>query len=228
LKLETFKTPTAAAEAAADAIVAQLTPPGPKRIVVTGGGSPGPVYDRLAASDLDWARVTVTLSDERFVAPTSPDSNERLVRARLLKDHAAAARFAPLKGDGATAAADADAADPAIRALIPFDAVLLGMGEDGHVASLFPSTPHVADLLSPDARAAVIGIDVAGLAPYVARISLTGAALLAAKLVLVLVSGEPKRALLERVASDAAFAPPVAALIRQSRTPVRILWSPAA
>jgi 6-phosphogluconolactonase len=226
MKLESFSTADAAAAAAADAIVAQLTPPGPRRLIVTGGRSPGPVFDRLAQTDLDWSRVTITLSDERFVGLDSPDSNERLVRERLLQAHAAGARFAPLKGGGPTPAADAAAIEPAIRALVPFDATLLGMGDDGHIASLFPSTPDVAAALDPDGERFAVGVETPGLAPYLPRISLTGRALFDSRLVVLLTGGEGKRALIERVLSDAAFAPPVAALIRQTRTPVRLLWSP--
>jgi 6-phosphogluconolactonase len=228
MSLETFRTPDASAEAAAAAIVAQLTPPGPKHIVVTGGRTPGHAYDLLAKTDLDWSRVTVTLSDERFVDPTSDESNERLVRQRLLQSHAAAARFVPLKSDGPTPADDARSADPAVRAVAPFDAVLLGMGDDGHIGSLFPSTPLVADLLRRDAESAVVAVEVAGVAPFVPRISLTGRMLLDASLILVLISGETKRAVVERVLSDPGFAPPVAAAIRQTAAPVRVLWSPAA
>ncbi|HUO12068.1 MAG TPA: 6-phosphogluconolactonase [Caulobacteraceae bacterium] len=224
--IEAFPDGSVAADAAADAIVAQLAPPGPKRLVVTGGRSPGPVYDRLASSDLDWSRVTVTLSDERFVDAASLDSNERLVRERLLQGAAASARFMGLKGAGPTLEADAAAAEPAIRALAPFDAVLLGMGDDGHIASLFPNTPDIAAALDPSGERRVIGVAEAGLAPYVPRISLTAAALFDARLVVVLVSGAAKRALIERVAVEPSFAPPVAALLRQTRTPVRVIWSP--
>ena len=228
MSFETFPTPDAAAEAAAAAIIAQLTPPGPKHIVVTGGRTPGHAYDQLAATDLDWSRVTITLSDERFVDPTSDESNERLVRRRLLQSHAAAAKFVPLKGHGATPSDDAKAADPAVRALAPFDVVMLGMGDDGHIGSLFPSTPHVAALLSPTTPAAVVGIDVAAITPFVPRISLTGRMLLDAKLILALISGDAKRAVVERVLKDPEFAPPISAAIRQTKAPVRVLWSPAA
>jgi 6-phosphogluconolactonase len=226
--LETFATPDAAAEACADAIIGQLKPPGPKHIVVTGGRTPGHAYDILAKADLDWSRVTITLSDERFVDPAAEESNERLVRQRLLQGHAAAARFVPLKGHGATPEDDAKAADAAVRALAPFDVVMLGMGDDGHIGSLFPSTPHVAELLSPDAEAAVVGIDVAAVTPFVPRISLTGRMLLDARLIVALISGDTKRAVVERVLKDPDFAPPISAAIRQTKALVRVLWSPGA
>jgi 6-phosphogluconolactonase len=226
MSLETFATPNTAAEAAAAAIVGQLKPPGPKHIVVTGGRTPGHAYDLLAKTDLDWSRVTITLSDERFVDPTADESNERLVRQRLLQSHAAAAKFVPLKGHGPTPEDDAKAADPAVRALAPFDVVMLGMGDDGHIGSLFPSTPRVAELLGATTAAAVVGVDVSPDRPFVPRISLTGRVLLDASLILVLISGQTKRAVVERVLSDPGFSPPVAAAIRQTRAPVRVLWSP--
>jgi len=228
MTFETFASADEATSAAADALLAALVPPGPKHLIVTGGRTPGPVYDRLAASDLDWSRVSFTLSDERFVDTSSKDSNEGLIRARLLTGHAAAATFVPLKGHGPTPDADARAANAAVEALIPFDAALVGMGDDGHVASIFPTTPGFAALLSPDTPRAVVGIDVAGLQPFVPRISLTGRAILGSKLIVVLVSGDGKRALLDRVQSDTAFAPPISHLIRQQATPVRILWWPGA
>ncbi|HEY1751389.1 MAG TPA: 6-phosphogluconolactonase [Caulobacteraceae bacterium] len=228
MNLETFPTRVAAAEAAAAALAERLAPPGPKRLMVTGGHSPGPVYDRLARTDLGWSRVTVTLSDDRFVGLDAPESNEAMVRQRLLQHHAAAATLAPLKGDGPTPAADAAAVEPVIAALAPFDATLLGMGADGHIASLFPSTPDVEALLDPACPRHTVGVPVAGLEPFVPRISLTGRALFASDLIILLVSGDPKRALIERVLADPAFAPPVSALIRQTGAPVRILWSPDA
>ena len=226
MTLEAFPSAEAAGAAVADAFVAQLAPPGPKRIVVTGGRTPGPAYDRMAQTDLDWSRVIITLSDERFVDPTSPDSNERLVRQRLLQGHAAKARFVPLKGKGADPEADAAAAEPAIRALLPFDAVLLGMGDDGHIASLFPDAPGLAAALDPDDKTLVIGVANANLEPHVSRISLTAAALFDTKLALILISGPAKRALVERAATDPAYSPPVAALLRQTKAPVRVIWSP--
>src|SRR5690606_15928511 len=147
--IEVFPNGEAAAQAAAAAIASALAgglqARGKAGFVATGGRSPGPVYDLLRDADLDWSRVSVTLSDERFVAPSSPDSNERLVRERLLAGRAVRAAFVPLWSKAPTPAACALAAEPRVAAIAPFDAVLLGMGDDGHFASLFPGSPALAE-----------------------------------------------------------------------------------
>jgi 6-phosphogluconolactonase len=211
--LEVFETRDAQADAAVAAISSALPPAGPATLIVTGGSTPGPLYDRLARRNLGWDRITVTLTDDRCVPPDSPDSNARLVRERLLQGPGAAARFVEL-------APDAD-----IAALLPAAAVLLGMGEDGHVASLFPADPELADRLDPDGGPLVVSVPQAGLAPFVPRISLTARALLATRLVVLLITGAAKRALVERVLADPTYSPPVAAVLRQDHAPVRILWA---
>jgi 6-phosphogluconolactonase len=226
--IELFPDAGAAAQAAADAIVRQLSPAGPKRLMVTGGSGPGPVYDLLAKVDLDWSRVTVTLSDDRFVPLGAPENNEAMVRARLLQGHAAAATLVPLNGDARTPAAAAAAIEPAIRALLPFDATLLGMGPDGHIASLYASSAGVAADLDPAGSQLAVGVRSPGWEPYVPRVSLTGRALFDAGLILLLVGGAQKRSVIEQVLADPDFQPPVAALVRQTRSPLRILWSPGA
>jgi 6-phosphogluconolactonase len=224
--LEVFTDAGALATAAASVIAGKLSQHRLYRLAATGGRSAGPVFDRLRYLELGWQRIIVTLTDERFVDPSSPDSNERLVRERLLQDRAANAIFVPLRAGGGTPEDDARAAEPRVRALLPFDAVMLGVGEDGHFASLFPGLPNLADALDPNGPRLVIGVAEAGLPPLVPRISLTAKALLDARLIVVMTSGEPKRALLERVAADPDFAPPIATILRQSRVPVRLFWSP--
>ena len=226
IRIEAFVDRDAVADAAAKALVLALRDADRPSLVATGGTTPGPTYDRLAKADLDWGRLTVTLTDERFVDPSSPDSNERLIRQHLLVGPAAAARFLPLKNGRASPAEDAEVADKALRVLEFFDAVLLGMGKDGHVASLFPGAAGLAEALDPRGAAFCIGVDMAGEEPRVPRISLTLRALLDCGLIVLLTTGEEKRAVIERVAADATYAPPVAAILRQTETPVRILWAP--
>ena len=226
--IETFPNAEAAAAAAAEAIAGQLSGPDGKSLMVTGGRGPGPVYDRLANVDLDWANVIVTLSDDRFVPLGAAESNEAMVRARLLQRHAAAARLVPLNGAEQTPSAAAAAVEPTIAALAPFDAILLGMGPDGHIASLYASNSDAGQWLDPDCPRWAVGVQSAGWAPYVPRVSLTGRALFDARLIVLLVGGEDKRAVLEQIEADPVFNPPAAALLRQTRSPVRVLWSPDA
>lgn len=226
MSVETFPNADAAAAAAAEAIADQLRVPAGKSLVVTGGRGPGPVYDRLATTDLDWGDVIVTLSDDRFVPLGAPESNEAMVRARLLQHKAAAARLVPLNGPEQTPDAAADAVEPEIAALAPFDAVLLGMGPDGHIASLYASNSDAAGWLRADCRRWAVGVQSAGWTPYVPRVSLTGRALFDARLIVLLIGGDDKRTVVEQILADPVFSPPAAALIRQTRSPVRILWSP--
>ena len=226
--IERFDTPEALAEAAAAAIRSALTAGianrGRGRLVVTGGRSPGAVYDRLATADLDWSAVDITLSDERFVPVTDPASNEALVRSRLLIGQAAAARFVPLMRDAPSAAAAADLAEAEVAALAPFDLTLLGMGPDGHVASLIPGAEGLEAAMAPDGARFCLGFDQAIGDPPRPRITLTLAALLQSQAIIILIAGPEKRWVIERAMAGADL--PVRALLTQARVPVRVLWTP--
>jgi len=211
----------AAAEAIADWLHAGLSENDRASFVGTGGSSPGPVYDLLATLPLPWAQISVTLSDERWVAPTSPDSNERQLRERLMVGEAAAARFIPLWSDAPTAEDAADAAEFALEDLFPVDVVLLGMGADGHIASLFPGSPALEEGLDPFGGSLVIPVPAGDPAPPNERISLTLYALKQSFLTVVLIRGEAKRRIIED-RDDL----PIHALFRASDMPVRVIWSP--
>lgn len=211
----------AAAEAIADWLHAGLSENDRASFVGTGGSSPGPVYDLLATLPLPWEQVSVTLSDERWVPPTSPDSNERQLRERLMVGEAATALFTPLWSDAPTAEDAAEAAEAALEDLFPADVVLLGMGEDGHFASLFPGSPVLEEGLDPLGGSLVIAVPPGDPAPTMERISLTLYALKQAFLTIVLISGEAKR----RVIEDRDDLP-IHALFKASDMPVRVIWSP--
>jgi 6-phosphogluconolactonase len=219
MKVETFFTGAALADAAAEAVAGQLraglAARGHAALVATGGRSPGPTYDRLSNAELDWAHVAVTLSDERQVSADSPNSNARLLRERLFQGPAAAARFLPLT----------DYAEPALLKLTPFDAVMLGMGEDGHIASLIPGSPGLADAMDPDGERLLAESPQGFGAPPVPRITLTLAALLRSRAIFLLIAGEAKRQVIAQAEAGADL--PVGALLRQDRAPVRILWAPS-
>jgi 6-phosphogluconolactonase len=216
--LEMFPGSSDMAAVAADAVAAQLVRAlevrGRASLVGTGGRMPGPVYDRLSLTPLDWSKVMVTLSDERHVDAASPDSNTHLVRERLLVRLAANARFLPLT----------DYAEPALKALLPFDAVMLGMGEDGHIASLIPGSPVLAEGMDRAGRALVAESPAGWGSPPVARITLTLAALLQSRAIFLLIAGEAKRQVIADAMAGADV--PVRAILTQDRVPVRVLWSP--
>jgi len=213
----------AAAEAIADWLVAGLAEDDRASFVATGGSTPGEVYDLLSTLPLPWEQVSVTLSDERWVAPDQPESNARLLRERLLVGEAAVANFVPLWSDLASAEDAAEAAEAAIAELLPADVVLLGMGEDGHIASLFPGSPVLEEGLGPLGGSLVIAAPKGEPAPPQDRLSLTLYALRQSYLILVLIRGEAKR----RVIEEQAGLPIHALLDAAGETPVRIIWSPS-
>jgi len=208
-----------------DALAAGLRLRGAAGLAATGGRSPGAVYDALSPAPLDWARVRVTLTDERWVDPASPDSNEGLVRRRLLRGRAQDAHFVGLRG---TAEHIEDAADQAAAALDgwpPLDVVMLGMGEDGHVASLFPGSPALPRGLDPAAPAVIAVPQGQGRPPAQPRLSLTVRPLTQAAQVLILAGGAAKRGVLEQaLAGGDPLAFPVRAILQSARS-VRILWT---
>jgi len=226
--IEVFATQDAAAAAAAAAVEARLREAlrlrGRASFVATGGRSPGPVYDRLRSADIDWARVVVTLSDDRFVPPDDPASNAGLLQTRLFVGEPAKAAFVPLWSDAETPESAALAAEPAVRALLPFDVVLLGMGEDGHIASLIPGSPMLGAGMDLASDRVLLGVPAGVGSPPVARITLTLAALLRARQIIVTVAGDAKRAVLRKARAGADY--PIAALMTRSDVPVRIIWSP--
>src|SRR6202050_3108203 len=195
-------------------------------LVVSGGRSPVRMFEILRAQPLDWSRVCIALADERWVSPDDAASNERLVRDVLLKDHAASARFLGLKNGAPTPDLGAVSAwETFARVPRPFDAVILGMGDDGHTASLFPRSPNLPSALNLASAAGCIGM-WSPVAPQ-ARLSLNLTALLDSRRIVVLITGEAKRRTLEAASAPGPIEDmPIRAVLRQSRTPVDVMWSP--
>ncbi|MGH8176444.1 MAG: 6-phosphogluconolactonase [Steroidobacter sp.] len=199
---------------------------GAASLVVSGGRTPKRLYGQLRTEKVDWSRVWVTLADERWVETTSAASNERFVREALLIDAASAAHFVGLKNPAATPEAGAEWATRALtRVPHPFDVVVLGMGEDGHTASLFPGSLALSRAL--DAAAAPACIAVNALAAPHARMSLNLAALLDARRIILHIEGESKWQVYQRARTAGAAAElPVRAILHQKETPVDVFWSP--
>lgn len=193
-------------------------------LVVSGGTTPAPVFSYMAHKQLDWHRVHVLLSDERWVPADHPDSNEAMLRNALERSRAAYAQItqyfdAELSLDERCAGLGSE-----FEALpLPFTSVLLGMGNDGHFASLFPDDVNLQSALDLQSAQTYVPVDTAS-SPH-RRLSMTLATLLRSDEILLLISGHEKRAVLEQ-ASDPASELPIAHLLRQMRTPVDVFWAP--
>src|SRR5688572_15608557 len=192
---------------------------GAASFVVSGGRTPRRLYEQLRTEKIDWSKVWVTLADERWVDTTSEQSNERLVRETLLTGPAAAARFVGLKNPAPTPEAGAEWATRALtRAPRPFDVVILGMGEDGHTASLFPGSLTLSRALDPAAPPGCVAVNALA-APH-ARMSLNLAALLDARRIILHIEGEAKWQVYLRARAPGATAElPVRSVLHQKETP---------
>jgi 6-phosphogluconolactonase len=193
-------------------------------LVVSGGRSPVPLFKALAKQSLAWERVTVTLADERWVAPDEADSNEALVRGHLLKHRAAEAAFVPFW----TGTDTPEAAVPVVAAALaelphPFSLVLLGMGEDGHMASLFPGAETLVEGLTSEASVVAVRPPQASHR----RLSLSLHALLDSREILLMISGTEKRRILEKALDEGSVETcPIRAILRQTVVPVSVFWAP--
>jgi 6-phosphogluconolactonase len=193
-------------------------------LAVSGGTTPARLFEVLSTRPIAWEKVTVTLVDERFVPPTSPRSNAALVAAKLLRDKAAAARFLPLFHKDVSldqAAADGDRQIAALP--LPFDAVILGMGADGHTASFFPDALELPALLDPDNSLALMPVhaDSAG----EPRLTLTLPRIVAAGFLALHIEGGEKRATFERATGEGPELP-IRAVLDASPRPVEVFWAP--
>ena len=196
------------------------------RILLSGGKTPEPVYRALAHADLDWSHVDVALVDERWLQPDDPDSNAHLIRNTLLRERAAAAHFEPLTRAGRTLAASVQLANAHARC--EPDIIVLGMGDDGHTASLFPRARGLERALNADADYVAIdatGCDGAGGWPM--RISLTPAGLSKAPRRLLLIRGEGKQRVLDRaLKSDDPGEFPVRVAFTTPGASLQVHWCP--
>ncbi|WP_304640623.1 6-phosphogluconolactonase [Pseudomonas sp.] len=209
----------ALARRVAGALRAVLDARGSATLALSGGRSPEGFLKRLDRETLDWSKVTVTLVDERWVPPDHPDSNEGMVR-RCLPVALANARWIPLYR-GQDPEQDALQAERMLGGLMPVDVLVLGMGPDGHTASLFPGMPGLEEALPVKAPELVRAIPPDG--ERKARITMTGRALHQAKLLLLQINGEEKREVLRRAFSASPLELPIAEFLRP---PLEIYYCP--
>lgn len=192
-------------------------------LVVSGGSTPRPLLEELAQRLLPWAQIYITLADERWVDPSSKDSNEAMVRQTLLQGDAAAANFVPLKNSASDVLGGQKACNGAIENMPrPFDLVVLGMGEDGHTASLFPGVAGRA--LDPESEEYCMPVYPQH-APH-ARMSLTARAILDSRRIVLHISGERKWQVYQQaLTAGPAEQLPIRVILHQDRVPVDVYWS---
>lgn len=216
--------PQAQAAAVAEHIVAALQwaidQRGAASLALSGGRGPELFLRRLEQAELAWDKVTVTLVDERWVPAGDDASNAGLIQ-RCMPGVLQRAKWLPLyQGEGLQA--DAEAAQKALESLLPLDVVVLGMGADGHTASLFPHMPGLAEYLSPQAEQLCIGVPAEG--ERLARLSMTAAAIQSAGVKLLVITGEGKRETLEQaLQQQEPLAMPIEAFLN---APLDIFYSP--
>ncbi|MDZ4192162.1 6-phosphogluconolactonase [Ectopseudomonas chengduensis] len=206
----------------ADALRQAIASRGQATLVVSGGRSPVPFFEALAQQALPWAQVLVSLADERWVPVNHAGSNEALVRRHLLRGPAAEARFLSLYQVAGNLEQAAELADAAIAELAPIDVLVLGMGDDGHTASLFPHSPNLHQALQSDCARRVLPM----LAPSepTQRLTLTLPVLTSARLPLLAIQGQAKLNVLTTALMPGDIAQlPIRAFLN---SPLEIHWCP--
>jgi 6-phosphogluconolactonase len=230
MSVSEFRTTTQAelTLALADFVESELSTAVAKRgqasLVVSGGSTPKPLFEALSHRSLTWDKITITLADERWVDSSSKDSNEAMIRETLLCNTAAEANFVSLKNSAETAEQGQVLCEQAIADIeLPFDLVILGMGEDGHTASLFPGVAGLAlDSDKPELCAAI----KPSAAPH-ERMSLTARAILNSQKIILHIVGD-KKWQVYREANSPGLADelPIRVVLHQDKVPVDVYWSP--
>jgi 6-phosphogluconolactonase len=204
---------------------------GTASFMVSGGSTPAPLYQALSNSDLDWSKIHVALVDERWVDKDHDASNEALIERSLLINNATKATFTGMKTLAETALEGCTETE-ALYAKIPqpFTVAILGMGNDGHTASLFPHAEGLASALAEDNHQLTAAItahqsDVTG--PNTERLTLTLNGLLQAKRLIILLTGEEKLTVFKHALAEGDIEDmPIRAILRQTKVPVELYWSP--
>lgn len=211
----------------AAAVIARLTAAietrGRASLAVSGGSTPVKLFQHLARQSLAWDKVSVTLVDERWVPEDDGDSNAGLVRKHLLQHEARRARLVGLKTDAVDAALAIDQVEQRLAKLDwPLDVIILGMGEDGHTASLFPGAASLAQALDTSNPARVCAVT-----PPVAahqRMTLTLAAILSARQSYLHVTGNNKWQVLQSAMAAEQVRLPVSCVLHRADPPLGIYY----
>ena len=201
----------------------------PATLLLSGGSTPGPLYRKLSGAKLDWANINVALVDERWVDTDHAASNERLLRETLLVNEAAQANFVGMK-NGHQSPFDGQAGCSARYASLPrpYSICLLGMGPDGHTASLFPSAEGLdAAVDSKQFCAAIRARQSEVTGEYVERMTMTPWSILQSRRLILLFTGAEKWDVYEEARqSSVSTKLPVSMFIHQDSVPLEVYWAP--
>ncbi|HET9458818.1 MAG TPA: 6-phosphogluconolactonase [Sphingomicrobium sp.] len=193
-------------------------------LALPGGKTPQPIFARLAEAKLAWKKVTIIPTDERLVPMQDERSNVRAIAKAFLPT---GARVIPIAADIADHKLAGNSADAVLQDLPwPPDLCWLGMGEDGHTASIFAG-PDLQDALdAPKARRAVgVMPDPLPAEAPVPRVTLTRSAILSARTILITITGDKKRALLEQAIADGQSSRlPIGRVLAEAEQPIDIHW----
>ncbi|GIU31526.1 6-phosphogluconolactonase [Shewanella colwelliana] len=214
---------TQLAERIANQLQTAIDARGKASLVVSGGSTPVALFQQLSKKAIEWSEVYITLADERWVDVDSDDSNEKLVKAHLLQNRAAAAKFRGLKNMFASAEAGADMTIEQLANFPkPFDVVVLGMGNDGHTCSWFPCSLEIEQALSTDSLCLAVN---PGNAPH-GRITISKQGILASRQIYLHIVGEQKLSVYRQaLENEDEKAMPIRAVLAQHSTPVDVYWS---
>ncbi len=193
-------------------------------LVVSGGKTPVELFKILAQTKMPWDQITITLADERCVGADHRDRNERLVKHFLLQHEARTAKFLSLYDEHIHIAESLQKTACAVASLPTFDVVILGMGEDGHTASLFPCSNELSQGM--DNNAEMVLLVTPQTAPH-QRVSLSKKRLLDSRVIFLHLVGQKKRSVLNQaLAEPNQMLMPISAFLNNQNTNVRVMYAP--
>lgn len=194
-------------------------------VALAGGNTPKPLYKALTQENIDWDKVQFTLTDERWVLPNHASSNEKMIEQCLISKLNKQSKFVPLKNSAVTAKAGELVCNATLtEAMNPLDLVVLGMGDDGHFASIFPNVDNLGPLLDQDNSLKCMAVSPEGKEE---RMSLTLSYLLTAKTICLFITGANKKKIIDDILDNKLSASqfPIAHIINQKKCPIHIYWN---
>lgn len=210
-------------------LVSGIKKEGRASLMVSGGSSPAPAYKHLSNLELEWNKIDVAMVDERWVDADHEKSNEAFIKSTLLQNHASSANFITMKNTAATALQGANECEQAYQQLNqPFDVTILGMGPDGHTASLFPNADGLENgLTSTNLVCAINAIQSEVTGTITERMTLTLHAIAQSKVVKLLISGEEKLAVYKTAqAGGGVNDMPLRAVLNHPTINIEVYWAP--